>query len=121
MHPIAYNALRVLILESASVYQQELGRINFNRAADLLGQWFPQAAASHEPWHEELLRAIASVQNPLCLGRQEFRAKKDVLSPTNCSPNPAASSKKSPTMSAIVPQLKRVPFIPNQLAYLGGG
>lgn len=44
MHAIAYNALRNLILESASVHQQELGRIRFaswlrsKGAADLLRQ-----------------------------------------------------------------------------------
>lgn len=82
MHAIAYNALRALILESASVHQQELGRISFKGAADLLRQWLPQAAACHEQprklarWHEELLEAIASVLNPLRPGRQEPRAKK---------------------------------------------
>lgn len=78
MHAIAYNMIRALILESASVHQQELGRISFKGVVDLL----PQAAAWHEQpcklarWHEELLVAIASVQNPLRPGRQEPRAKK---------------------------------------------
>jgi Transposase DDE domain len=82
LHAIAYNALRALILESATVHQQELGRISFKGAADLLRQWLPQAAACHQQprklarWHEELLEAIASVQNPLRPGRQEPRAKK---------------------------------------------
>ena len=82
MHAIAYNALRALILESASVHQQELGRISFKGAADLLRQWLPQAAAYHEQprklaqWHDELLEAIASVQNPLRPERREPRAKK---------------------------------------------
>lgn len=82
MHAIAYNALRALILESASMHQQDLGRISFKGAVDLLRQWLPQAAACHEQprklarWHEELLEAIASVRNPLRPGRQEPRAKK---------------------------------------------
>ena len=82
MHAIAYNALRALILESASEHQQELGRISFKGAADLLRQWLPQAAARHEQprklaeWYDELLEAIASVQNPLRPGRREPRAKK---------------------------------------------
>lgn len=47
MHAIAYNALRVLILESATVHPQELGRISFKGAADPLRQWLPQTAAWH--------------------------------------------------------------------------
>lgn len=67
---------------SASVHQQELGRISFKGTLDLLRQWLPQAAAYYEQprkltrWHEELLEAIASVQNPLRPGRREPRAKK---------------------------------------------
>ena len=82
MHAIAYNALRSLILESAGSHQQELGRISFKGAVDLLRQWLPQAAACHEQprklakWHDELLEAIASVQNPLRPGRREPRTKK---------------------------------------------
>lgn len=82
MHAIAYNMIRALILESAAVHQQELGRISFKGAADLLRQWLPHACACHEQprklarWHDELLEAIASVQNPIRPGRQEPRAKK---------------------------------------------
>jgi hypothetical protein len=88
MHAIAYNALRALILESASKHPQELGRIRFasrlrsKGAADLLRQWLPQAAACHDQprklakWYDELLEAIASVQNPLRPRRREPRAKK---------------------------------------------
>lgn len=82
MHAIAYNMIRALILESATVHQQELGRISFKGAADLLRQWLPHATACHERprklacWHDELLEAIASVRNPLRPGRQEPRAKK---------------------------------------------
>lgn len=73
MNAKAYNALLALILESASVHQQELGRISFKGAADLLRERLPQAAACHDQprmlarWHEELLDAIASIQNPLRL------------------------------------------------------
>ena len=35
LETIAYNAMRALILESASKHQQELGRISFKGAADL--------------------------------------------------------------------------------------
>ena len=82
MHTIAYNDIRALILESASTHQQGLGRISFKGAVNLLRQWLPQAAACHEQprklarWHEELLEATASVQNPLRSARQEPRAKK---------------------------------------------
>jgi hypothetical protein len=82
MPGVFFASTRTLILESANVHQQELGRISFKGAADLLRQWLPQAAACHEQprklarWHEELLEAIASIQNPLRLGRQEPRAKK---------------------------------------------
>ena len=71
MHAIAYNA-----------NQQELGRISFKGAVDLLRQWLPQAAACHDQprtlahWHEELLEAIASVQNPPRPNRREPRALK---------------------------------------------
>lgn len=81
-HAIACNAQRSLILESAREHQQELGRISFKGAAGLLGQWLPQAAAYHEQprklakWHEELLEAIASIQNPPRPGSLEPRAKK---------------------------------------------
>lgn len=82
MHAIAYNMIRALILQSASAYQQQLGRISFKGAVDLLRQWLPQAAACHDQprklarWHGELLEAIASVQNPLRPDRHEPRAKK---------------------------------------------
>ena len=82
MHAIAYNAIRAIILQSATVHQQELGRISFKGAVDLLRQWLPQAAACHDQprklarWHEELLEAIASVKNPLRPDRREPRAKK---------------------------------------------
>ena len=82
MHAIAYNMIRALILQSARVHQQELGRISFKSAVDLLRQWLPQAAVLHDQprklarWQEELLEAIASVQNPLRPGRQAPRAKK---------------------------------------------
>jgi hypothetical protein len=82
MHAIAYNAIRALILESAGAHQQELGRISFKGAVDLLRQWLPQAAAYHDQprklagWHEELLEAMASVQNPRRPGRREPRARK---------------------------------------------
>ncbi len=36
MHAIAYNAIRALILQSAATHQQELGRISFKGAVDLL-------------------------------------------------------------------------------------
>lgn len=82
MHAIAYNMIRALILQSAGAHQQELGRISFKGAVDLLRQWLPQAAAWHEQprklarWHDELLEAIASVRNPLRPDRREPRVKK---------------------------------------------
>jgi hypothetical protein len=82
MHAIAYNATRALILQSARSHQQELGRISFKGAVDLLRQWLPQAAACHDQprklarWHAELLEAIASVQNPMRPDRREPRALK---------------------------------------------
>ena len=82
MHAIAYNAIRALILQSAQEHQQELGRISFKGAVDLLRQWLPQAAAYYDQprklahWHKELLEAIASVTNPLRPDRREPRAKK---------------------------------------------
>ncbi len=82
MHAIAYNAIRALILQSARSHQQELGRISFKGAVDLLRQWLPQAAACHDQprkltcWQAELLEAIASVQNPLRPQRREPRAVK---------------------------------------------
>ena len=82
MHAIAYNAIRALIQQSAAVHQQELGRLSFKGAVDLLRQWLPQAAACHDQprklarWHDELLAAIASVQNLSRPGRREPRAKK---------------------------------------------
>jgi len=95
MHAIAYNMIRALILRSASVHQQELGRVSFKAAVDLLRQWLPQAAACHDQprklarWRDELLEAIASVQNPLRPDRREPRAKKttaQVLSTTHPTP-----------------------------------
>lgn len=82
MHAIAYNMIRALILHSASVHQQELGRISFKGAVDLLRQWLPlgrslpRPAAQTARWHEELLEATASVHNPLRSGRRAQRAKK---------------------------------------------
>ena len=82
MHAIAYNAVHALILQSAAAHDQELGRISFKGAVDLLRQWMAQAAACHDQprkltrWHEELLEAVASVQNPLRPNRREPRALK---------------------------------------------
>lgn len=82
MHAIAYNAIRALMLRSAVEHQQELGRISFKGAVDLLRQWLPHAAACHDQprklarWQDELLEAMASVRNPLRPERQEPRAKK---------------------------------------------
>lgn len=82
MHALAYNCIRALILESASAHQQELGRISFKGAVDLLRQWLPRAAHLHEQprkltqWQAELLEAIASIKNPLRPGRREPRAMK---------------------------------------------
>lgn len=42
---IAYHAIRALILRNA--LEQELGRISFKAAVDLLRQWLPQAAGCH--------------------------------------------------------------------------
>lgn len=39
MHAIAYNAIRAPSLQSARSHQQELGRISFKGAVDLLRQW----------------------------------------------------------------------------------
>ena len=64
------------------MHEQQLGRLSFKGAVDLLRQWLPQAAACHDQprklarWHDELLEAIASVQNPLRPNRREPRAKK---------------------------------------------
>jgi hypothetical protein len=83
MHAIAYNMIRALILESASVHQQELGRISFKGAVDLLRQWLPQAAAYYEQprkltrWHEELLEAIASVKKPLTSWTTRTQSQKE--------------------------------------------
>lgn len=82
MHAAAYNALRGLILESASLHHQELGRISFKGALDLLRQWLPGAATWHDAprkmsdWLDELLAAIAKVQNAHRPGRREPRARK---------------------------------------------
>lgn len=82
MHAIAYNMTRALILRIASVHQQELGRVSFKGAVDLLRLLLPQAAACHDQprkparWREGLLEAIASVQNPLRPDRREPLDKK---------------------------------------------
>lgn len=82
MHAIAYNAIRALILRAAVMHQQQLGRISFKGAVDLLRQWLPQAAVCHDQprklacWRSELLEAIASVRNTLRPGRREPRAQK---------------------------------------------
>jgi len=82
MHAAAYNAIRGLILNSAVVHQQELGRVSFKGALDLLRQWLPRAAACYDKprklrdWLDELLTSIAQVQNPHRPGRREPRAKK---------------------------------------------
>jgi hypothetical protein len=82
MHALAYNCIRALILEGASTHQQELGRISFKGAVDLLRQWLPRAAHLHEQPRKlarcqaELQEAIASIQNPLRPGRREPRATK---------------------------------------------
>lgn len=76
------HAIRALILRAAVMHQQQLGRISFKGAVDLLRQWLPQAAACHDRprklacWRSELLEAIASVRNALRPGRREPRAQK---------------------------------------------
>lgn len=81
-HAIAYNALRLLMLQSAARHGSELGRLSFKAALDLVRQWLPKAAGclGHprklEAWQDELLLAISEVQNPHRPGRLEPRAKK---------------------------------------------
>ena len=82
MHAIAYNAIRALILQSASEHQQQLGQISFKGTVDLLRQWLPHAAACHnaprklERWQAQLREAIAELINPLRPERREPRARK---------------------------------------------
>ena len=82
MHATAYNAVRLLILQSAAVHQCELGRISFKGALQLVCQWMPKAAGyADKPrllaqWNAQLLEAIAEVRNPLRPGRLEPRARK---------------------------------------------
>jgi hypothetical protein len=82
MHAAAYNAVRGLILGSAIVHHTELGRVSFKGALDLLRQWLPRAAVWYDKprkladWLDELLTAIAQVQNAHRPERREPRAKK---------------------------------------------
>jgi hypothetical protein len=82
LHACAYNAIRLLILQSAMEHQSELGRISFKGALDILREWLPRAAEfADKPrklaqWRDELLEAIASVTNPHRPERREPRAKK---------------------------------------------
>jgi hypothetical protein len=78
----AYNAIRLLILQSAMEHQIGLGRISFKGALDVLREWLPRAAEfADKPRklaqrRDELLEAIASVTNPHRPERREPRAKK---------------------------------------------
>jgi len=82
MHACAYNAIRLLILHSATAHGRELGRVSFKGALNVLREWLPRAALyADKPrklaqWRDELLEAIASVTNPERSGRREPRAKK---------------------------------------------
>ena len=82
MHAIAYNAIRALILQSASEHHQQLGQISFKGTVDLLRQWLPHAAACRnaprklESWQAQLREAIAELINPLRPERREPRARK---------------------------------------------
>ena len=102
MHAIAYNMIRALILQSARAHEQQLGRLSFKGAVDLLRQWLPQAAASHDlprklaRWHDELLEAIASVPNSLRPNRREPRAKKRRPNPINCLTSPRSQFHEIP-------------------------
>jgi hypothetical protein len=81
LHACAYNAIRLLILQSAIAHQSGLGRISFKGALDVLLEWLPRAAEfADKPrklaqWRDELLEAIASVTNPHRPERREPRAK----------------------------------------------
>ena len=94
-----------------------MGRISFKGAVDLLRQWLPQAAAYHDQprklthWQEELLEAIASVQNPQRPGRREPRAKKRRPKNYQLLTKPRSQSMKFPTVNATTQRLNRVPFL----------
>lgn len=82
MHVCAYNAIRMLIMRSALTHHMELGRISFKGALGLIHEWLPRAGQYIDKplklghWTEELLTAMAKVQNSHRPNRQEPRAKK---------------------------------------------
>lgn len=82
MHATAYNAVRLLILQSAVANQCELGRISFRGALYVIIQWLPKADSyADKPrrlaaWKDEMLSAIAEIKNLPRPDRREPRAKK---------------------------------------------
>jgi len=102
MHAIAYNAIRSLILRSAKEHGCELGRISFKGALDLVRQWLPKAATYYDQprklsaWFDELLSAIAEVQNPQRPERREPRAKKRRPKPYQLLTQPRSLFKEIP-------------------------
>jgi hypothetical protein len=82
MHAIAYNAMRYLILESATEHGRELGRLSFKGSLQLLQQWLPRAGQVAQcpqllaEWLSQLRAAIAGLRNLQRPGRREPRATK---------------------------------------------
>ena len=82
MHAIVYNTLRLLMLESATTHQVELGRISFKSSLDLVIQWLPECGnqdASRRQitkWRADLSLAISEVLNDIRPERMEPRARK---------------------------------------------
>jgi hypothetical protein len=82
MHMIAYNLIRVLMLQSALTYATLLCRISFKGSCDTLRQWAPHlalAAATPAPYHRlfrAMLNILAHDVVPLRPDRSEPRAVK---------------------------------------------
>jgi len=80
-HAIAYNLIRALMQQAASLYATELERISFAGTVAVLRQWMPAFTSfiSHKLFcsmRDDLFAAIADDLTPCRPGRSEPRAKK---------------------------------------------
>lgn len=82
MHMIAYNMIRVLMLQAALGHAAPLGRISFKGTCDALRQWAPHLAmvaanpSLYRRLFRSLLNTIAYDAVPLRPNRSEPRARK---------------------------------------------
>ena len=80
MHIIAYNLIRVIMIEAANKTQQMLERISFKGTCQALREWTPVFAVVQEErattLYEIMLKAIGNIPLPHRPDRSEPRARK---------------------------------------------